>query len=227
MGRRTCSPASRVSRQYCAEMLSGLSTRAFCIAVDHTAIRLSGLSQYAESDGGSLTSKWPESSPMASMRRPSSMTSASAYPDGSNLTSTMVSPTIWRFRLSRCLTVLVKIGIIPLLIIALFASPAFAQSDRAYRLALAGAVTAHGLDLSTSSHCLGAGTCRELNPILRPLSDTPLAFGAAKMGIAAASLLATDALRRRGHRKAAFWIAVGQGIAFTYIAVRNVRATAQ
>jgi hypothetical protein len=104
---------------------------------------------------------------------------------------------------------------------------AFAQSDTAYRLALAGAVTAHGLDLSTSSHCLGAGTCRELNPILRPLSDTPLAFGAAKMGIAAASLLATDALRRRGHRKAAFWIAVGQGIAFTYIAVRNVRATAQ
>jgi hypothetical protein len=113
------------------------------------------------------------------------------------------------------------------LIIALFASPAFAQSDRAYRLALAGAVTAHGLDLSTSSHCLGAGTCRELNPILRPLSDTPLAFGAAKMGIAAASLLATDALRRRGHRKAAFWIAVGQSIAFTYIAVRNVRSASQ
>jgi hypothetical protein len=112
-------------------------------------------------------------------------------------------------------------------IIALFASPAFAQSDRAYRLALAGAVTAHGLDATSSAWCLGAGTCREMNPILRPLSDTPLAFGAAKMGIAAASLLATDALRRRGHRKAAFWIAVGQSVAFTYIAVRNVRSTSQ
>jgi hypothetical protein len=100
-------------------------------------------------------------------------------------------------------------------------------SDRAYRLALAGAVTAHGLDATSSAWCLGAGTCREINPVLRPLSDKPLAFGAAKMGIAAASLLATDALRRRGHRKAAFWIAVGQGIAFSYIAVRNVRATAQ
>lgn len=98
-----------------------------------------------------------------------------------------------------------------------------AQSPRVYRLALAGAVTAHGLDLATTMHCLGADTCREVNPVLRPLSDKPLVFGAAKMGIAAGSLLATDALRRKGHPRWALALALAQTVVFTAIAVRNTR----
>ena len=112
------------------------------------------------------------------------------------------------------------------LILALFAAPVQAQESDAtpgYRFALAGAVTAHGLDLATSMHAIGAGQANEINPVLAPFSGKPLAFAAVKMGLASVGLLATDALRRNGHPKWAMALALIQTAVFTYVAIRNER----
>ena len=111
------------------------------------------------------------------------------------------------------------------MIAAMFAAPAYAQSDRVLRVSFAAAVTAHGADIATSCYCLGAKTCHELNPALRWAEDKPLAFGAAKMGIATGTLLASAALARRGHRKTALIVNIAQAVVFTSIALRNARTT--
>ena len=97
------------------------------------------------------------------------------------------------------------------------------EATPGYRFALAGAVTAHGLDLASSAHAIGAGKAQELNPVLAPFSDKPLAFAAVKMGLASVGLLATDALRRNGHPKWAMALALIQTAVFTYVAIRNER----
>lgn len=109
------------------------------------------------------------------------------------------------------------------LILTLWAIPAQAQSDRAIRLSFAAAVVGHSADVATSCYCLGAGTCRETNPLLQWAEDKPLAFGMSKMAVASASLLATHALARRGHRKLAFALNLAQAVTFTAIAIRNSR----
>ena len=109
------------------------------------------------------------------------------------------------------------------LIVAL-AAPAYAEeATPGYRFALAGAISAHGLDLATSMHAIGAGQASEINPVLAPFSDKPLAFAAVKMGLASVGLLATDALRRNGHPKWAMALALIQTAVFTYVAIRNER----
>ena len=110
--------------------------------------------------------------------------------------------------------------------LALFwASPAAAQSEPAYRVSLAAAITAHGADLSTTAWCRGAGTCREVNPALRWAQDDAVALGLTKMGLAAGLALASHKWIKPRSRRAAFWFNVGQAVAFTAIAVRNARTT--
>ena len=97
------------------------------------------------------------------------------------------------------------------------------QADREYRIALSAAIVANAVDLESSVRAFERGTGVEVNPILRPLSDKPLLFGLAKTGIAAASLLAIDWLRRRGHlrlAKVALW---AQTILFSATAIHNTR----
>lgn len=89
------------------------------------------------------------------------------------------------------------------------------------KLALVAAMAAHGADLASTEHCLGAKTCHELNPWLARF-DNPAAFGAAKMGVAAAGAYGTLELEKN-HPKWAFWLNVGIAGAYTGIAAHNAR----
>lgn len=110
-----------------------------------------------------------------------------------------------------------------LALLALLAAPVQAQTSPAFRLSTAAAITAHGMDLSTTAWCRGAGTCVEANPALRWAADKPVALGAAKMGLAAGlQLLNLKYIHPRSPR-GAFWFNVAQTCVFTAIAVRNTR----
>ena len=58
--------------------------------------------------------------------------------------------------------------------------------DTALLLALASLA---GADLAMTSACVAQGLCREMNPLLRPLSLHPAAFGAVKAGITAGAVI--------------------------------------
>ena len=110
-----------------------------------------------------------------------------------------------------------------LLLLLLWAAPAAAQSETAFRASFVTAIAAHGADLSTTAWCRGANTCVEVNPVHRWAQNSPVKLGLSKMGIAGALQLAPYWLHRKGHKKAAFWFNVGQTVAFTGLAIRNAR----
>ena len=91
------------------------------------------------------------------------------------------------------------------------------------KLSFVVALAAHGADLASTEHCLGAGRCRELNPWLARF-NTPATFGAAKMGVAGASELWLYELAQE-HPKIAFWTNLAIGATFTGIAAHNARVT--
>jgi hypothetical protein len=74
-----------------------------------------------------------------------------------------------------------------------------------------------GADLSTTQRCLGAGTCHELNPALKPVL-----FGTVKMAVAAA-IAAVLIKNHEQHPKVVRWIAGTLAASSVYIAVRNTR----
>lgn len=53
---------------------------------------------------------------------------------------------------------------------------------------LAGYVSLAAADLAQTSRCLGAGTCLELNPVLRPIAHQPVLLGAVKAGLTLATV---------------------------------------
>jgi hypothetical protein len=79
-----------------------------------------------------------------------------------------------------------------------------------------------GADLSTTQRCLGAGTCHELNPALKPLENKPVLFGTVKMAVAAA-IAAVLIKNHEQHPKVVRWIAGTLAASSVYIAVRNTR----
>ena len=91
-----------------------------------------------------------------------------------------------------------------------------------FRWTTAGAIAAHGADLSTTAWCRGANTCHEANPALRWAEDSPMALGVTKMGVAAGLQLLNYRIWKT-HPKTALAINVGQMILFSAIAVRNTR----
>jgi hypothetical protein len=105
----------------------------------------------------------------------------------------------------------------------LYAVPVAAQ-DTAFRASMVAAIAAHGADLSSTEHCLGAGRCTELNPWLARF-DQPAVFGAAKMAVAGLSLWGTAKLKDAGHPKLAIAANVGQAIGFSLIAWHNARVS--
>jgi hypothetical protein len=94
-----------------------------------------------------------------------------------------------------------------------------------YKFSLVLVMAAHGADLASTEHCLGAGRCREMNPLLVRF-DQPVAFGAAKMGVAGVSVLAVDRLHKT-HPKLAVIVNLGIASAFGAIAARNARISGQ
>lgn len=84
-----------------------------------------------------------------------------------------------------------------------------------YKLSLIAALMAHGADLASTEHCLGAGRCREMNAALARF-EQPAAFGAAKFGVAGAGFWAVDKLHET-HPKLA--TAVNFAIAGTFSAI--------
>lgn len=110
------------------------------------------------------------------------------------------------------------------LLLLLWASPVAAQSERATHIALGSYITAGYFDAAITANCHGAGTCREQNPILRPIVErrgvvaAMTVKGAMHAGIAG-YLLKTHAK----HPKRVFWITVGLTAAQVAVDVANVR----
>ena len=101
------------------------------------------------------------------------------------------------------------------------ASPRFAYAYRASELAV---LTGHAFDLAATQHCLGAGTCREMNPWLARYSS-PTRFTAGKFGVAIVQLWATRKLREAGHPKIAIVTNFAIAGGFTALGIRNERLT--
>lgn len=109
-----------------------------------------------------------------------------------------------------------------LLALGLWSTPVFAEDSLKLHLALVGFMAAHGADLYTTGYCIGARTCREVNPVFAPLADKPVAFGALKMSTAA---LTSWALlhHHKAHPRLVFWTAVAGTIGISAVAVHNAR----
>lgn len=115
-------------------------------------------------------------------------------------------------------------GLVAAIIVwSLSALPAQAQGNTALRASFVTAIAAHTADITTTAYCLGARSCREMNPALRWTESRPVVLGLAKGAMAGALQLIPYHLQKRGHRKAAFWFNVGQTIGFTALAIRNAR----
>lgn len=68
----------------------------------------------------------------------------------------------------------------------LVARPVFAEPDWLTHGLLTAQMFAQGVDAGQSMYLLGRGH-REINPVLAPFAQQPVAFGAVKFGLAAAS----------------------------------------
>lgn len=89
------------------------------------------------------------------------------------------------------------------------------------KLTLVTALAAHGADLASTENCLGAKRCHELNPWLARV-DQPIAFGAAKMGVAGLGLYGSEKLEAN-HPKWALVLNLTVTGAYSAIAVHNSR----
>lgn len=115
-----------------------------------------------------------------------------------------------------------KILLISLIVCLTLAAPARAGDGPLLHAALIALSAAHGADLATTEYCLGRGTCRESNPVLRPFERQPLALGSIKMAVAAANV-AILVKAHRSHPKIVLWIAAGEAAVFTAVALHNAR----
>lgn len=109
-----------------------------------------------------------------------------------------------------------------LLAVPALGQPADHPPDLMFKVATTGLLAAHGADLWSTGKCIGAGRCHEINPALRPLEGSGIAFGVVKMGIAGAQVYALEQLHRKSRtwgRIAAFALAAGTFA----IAIRNNR----
>ncbi|MDP3703685.1 MAG: DUF5658 family protein [Candidatus Omnitrophota bacterium] len=117
-----------------------------------------------------------------------------------------------------------------MLMLMLSAAPAFAQDAPPHRHGIAekvdltALVVAAGADLGSTERCLGAGTCRELNPLLSlAVTKNAMFFGATKMAITALVGWIVHELYAHGHPKIARALAWSSSGLWTTAAVRNAR----
>lgn len=97
---------------------------------------------------------------------------------------------------------------------------------RVLRVLIGTALTLHGGDLGQTMYCFGAARCREWHPVFAPLSDHPFAFGAVKVGVAAAANAAIWKLHHT-HPRLAFAILAAQIASEGFAVVHNGRELAR
>lgn len=89
------------------------------------------------------------------------------------------------------------------LLLILAQNPSTAEGNW-YKASLMSSASAHIMDMTTTGHCIGKGTCVEKNPFLAPFSSKPLAMGAVKgMFATSLSLAIHEFLWKKGMRKTA------------------------
>jgi hypothetical protein len=102
------------------------------------------------------------------------------------------------------------------------------QHGMAEKIDLTALVVAAGADLGSTERCLGAGTCRELNPLLSlAVTKNAMLFGATKMAITALVGWIVHELYAHGHPKIARALAWSSSGLWTTAAVRNARFSPQ
>ena len=89
------------------------------------------------------------------------------------------------------------------------------------KLTLMTSLAAHGADLATTEHCLGAGKCHEMNPWLARF-EQPAVFGAAKMGVAAIGTYGSERLAEH-HPKWALMLNLAVTGSYAAIALHNTQ----
>lgn len=91
-----------------------------------------------------------------------------------------------------------------LLFLILAQQPTTTAEGNWYKASLMSSASAHIMDMTTTGHCIGKGTCIEKNPFLAPFSSKPLAMGAVKGMIATSlSLLIHEFLWKKDMKKLA------------------------
>lgn len=105
-------------------------------------------------------------------------------------------------------------------------APAAAQEwhPTVLHVSLGALMVAHGADVSTSMFVFGRDPDNyyEANPILRPFTEKPIAFGAVKMGLAVAATYSLLKLHPK-HPRMALVVSVVQTVAVVYVAHRNAQ----
>jgi hypothetical protein len=114
------------------------------------------------------------------------------------------------------------------LLVLILAAPVSAQTDeRLTHAAIAGYMVAAQIDIAGTSYCLGKGTCREANPLFKPLVESrgvvPAMAVKAATHTAIAGLLLT---KHKKHPRAVFWFAVALMSAQIAVDVHNYRTGA-
>lgn len=99
-----------------------------------------------------------------------------------------------------------------------------AHGSIAERVDLTAMVIAAGADLGSTERAIGAGTCRELNPILSlAVTSNSMVFGATKMAITATVGWVVHALYDHDHPKIARALAWSASGLWTTAAIRTAR----
>lgn len=99
------------------------------------------------------------------------------------------------------------------MILLLTPTPALAQppADRVSTALVVTSSALAGADVAMSMRCIGAGTCREQNPFLRPLQDTPVWYGGVRAGLQVGLVLAIQRYTkpRTARRYLAYGVVIG------------------
>jgi hypothetical protein len=107
--------------------------------------------------------------------------------------------------------------------------PAAAQSETAAHLVIGAYVVAGFADTAQTAYCLGAKTCIEANPVLRPLMGIGDQKGVARaLTVKGLWHVGGSYLLLRMHKehpKLAFWTGVAMASAQTAVVVHNARVS--
>jgi hypothetical protein len=110
------------------------------------------------------------------------------------------------------------------LCLLLCAQPVTAQSllSRATDIALAAHAVGQAADTATTLYGVHTGKARELNPLLHPLVDTPVAFVAVKATVTVAVTVVLRRLKRR-HPRLVAAAAVVLAATYTGVVIWNLK----
>lgn len=108
-----------------------------------------------------------------------------------------------------------------LVLIVFLTMPSLAHADdKLFTAIRIGSLTAQAMDLAVTQRVLGAGTGREVNPVMGWTTRDPYVAAATKIGGA----LAIDYFLRRTHRRnrmAAIWTGIGVTAAYSVVLIHN------